>query len=51
MKSVSAYILVKLETGKEGEIFTEIKKLNHIIEASSTYETYDLLIKVQFEKN
>lgn len=50
MKSVSAYILVKLETGKEGEIFTEIKKFNQIIEASSTYGAYDLLIKVQFEK-
>jgi DNA-binding Lrp family transcriptional regulator len=47
---VSAYILVKLEAGKEGEIFTKIKKLNQIIEASSTYGAYDLLIKVQFEK-
>ena len=50
MKLVSAYILVKLEAGKEGEIFTEIKKLDQIIEASSTYGAYDLLIKVQFEK-
>ncbi len=46
MKLVSAYILVKLAAGKEGEIFTEIKKLNQIIEASSTYGAYDLIIKV-----
>ena len=47
---VSAYVLVKLKAGKEGEVFTYIKKLNQVIEASSTYGAYDLIIKVQFEK-
>ncbi|MFQ6115996.1 MAG: Lrp/AsnC ligand binding domain-containing protein [bacterium] len=47
---VSAYIMVKLEAGREGEVFAEVEKSREIKEASATYGAYDLLIKVKFEK-
>ena len=47
--SVSAYVMVKLEAGKDKDVFTEVKKLTQIREASATYGAYDLLIKVKFE--
>lgn len=47
---VSAYIMVKLEAGGEGEVFAEVEKLREIEEASATYGAYDLVIKVKFEK-
>jgi len=45
---VLAYILAKMEAGKEEEIFAEIKKQREIEETSATYGIYDLLIKVRF---
>jgi len=47
---VLAYILAKMEAGKDDEIFERIGKLREIKEASATYGIYDLLIKVGFEK-
>lgn len=47
---VSAYIMVKIEAGREREVFTEVEKLREIKEASATYGAYDLVIKVKFEK-
>jgi len=47
---VLAYILAKMEAGKDEEIFARIKELREIKEASATYGIYDLLIKVSFEK-
>jgi len=47
---VLAYILAKMEAGKDEEIFEKIKELREIKEASATYGIYDLLIKVSFEK-
>lgn len=47
---VSAYVMVKLEAGREEEVFAEVGKLREIKEASATYGAYDLLIKVKFEK-
>lgn len=47
---VSAYVMVKLEAGREEEVFAEVEKLREIKEASATYGAYDLLIKVKFEK-
>lgn len=46
---VSAYIMAKLEAGKDKGVFAEIKKLREIEEASATYGAYDLLIKVEFK--
>jgi len=45
-----AYILAKMEAGKDEKIFESIKELREIKEASATYGVYDLLIKVSFEK-
>jgi DNA-binding Lrp family transcriptional regulator len=42
--------MVKLEAGREEEVFAEVKKLGEIKEASATYGAYDLLIKVKFGK-
>jgi len=47
---VLAYILAKMEAGKDEKIFESIKELREIKEASATYGVYDLLIKVSFEK-
>lgn len=47
---VLAYVLAKMEAGKEEEIFSRIKKLREIEEASATYGVYDLLIKVRFNR-
>jgi len=47
---VLAYVLAKMDAGKEEEIFARIKKLGEIEEASATYGVYDLLIKVRFDK-
>ena len=48
---VSAYIMAKIETGKEKEVFSKIKEIEEIKEAITTYGTYDLLVKVNFRKN
>jgi len=47
---VLAYVLAKMEAGKEEEVFAEIKKQREIEEASATYGVFDLIIKVKFEK-
>jgi len=47
---VLAYVLAKMEAGKEGEVFAEIKKLREIEEAHATYGVHDLLIKARFER-
>ncbi len=47
---VQAYILVKVEAGKDEETFAEIAKLSNISKANSTYGIYDLVISVKFLK-
>lgn len=44
-----AYILAKVEAGKDRDIVYEIKKLKEIKKAHATYGTYDLLIEVEFK--
>lgn len=44
-----AYILARIEAGKDREIFNEIKKLAEIKRASATYGMYDLHIEVEFD--
>ncbi len=46
---VSAYVMIKLEAGKDRDVFAEIKKLGQIEETSATYGAYDMLIKVKFK--
>ncbi|MFQ6081048.1 MAG: Lrp/AsnC family transcriptional regulator [Candidatus Bathyarchaeia archaeon] len=47
---VLAYVLAKMEAGKEEEVFAEIEKHREIEEASATYGVFDLIIKVKFKK-
>ena len=47
---VQAYILVKVEAGKDEETFSEIAKLSNVSKANSTYGIYDLIIAVEFSK-
>lgn len=39
--------MIKLEAGKDRDVFAEIKKLGEIEETSATYGAYDLVIKVK----
>ena len=47
---IQAYILVKVEAGKDEETFSEIAKLSNVSKANSTYGIYDLIIAVEFSK-
>ena len=44
-----AYVLAKVEAGRDREVFEEIKKLGGIQKASATYGIYDLHIEVEFD--
>jgi len=46
---VTAYVLVKVEPGKEGEIAEDIGKLKDIREAALTWGFCDILLKVDVE--
>jgi len=46
---VSAYVLAKVEAGKDREVLQEIKTINGVKKVSATYGTYDLCIEVSFE--
>jgi DNA-binding Lrp family transcriptional regulator len=46
---IKAYILAKIETGKEEDIFKNLKKLREIKKAAATFGVYDLIIEVTLE--
>ncbi len=46
---VLAYVLAKIEAGKDKEVIYEIKKLKEVQKASATYGIYDLIIELEFE--
>jgi len=46
---VSAYVLAKVEAGKDREVLKEIKMINGVKKVSATYGTYDLCIEVDFQ--
>ena len=48
---VSAYIMAKLEVGKEKETISELKQIKEIKEAIITYGVFDLIIKVNFQNS
>lgn len=47
---VSAYVLTKVEAGKDREVLKEVKTIEGVKKASITYGTYDLVVEVTFEK-
>jgi DNA-binding Lrp family transcriptional regulator len=46
---VLAYVLAKIEAGRDKEVFNEIKKLDGIRKANATYGIYDLHIEANFD--
>lgn len=46
---VSAYVLAKIEAGKDREVFDQVKKIRGINRANATYGIYDLFIEVSFK--
>ena len=46
---VSAYVLAKIEAGKDREVLKQLKTIPGVKKASATYGTYDLCIEVRFE--
>ena len=44
-----AYVLAKVEAGKDREVFREIQNLGGVRKASATYGMYDLHIEVMFD--
>jgi len=46
---LSAYIMMKLQVGKDEEVFAKIEKLKQIKEANATYGAFDLVVKVEFK--
>jgi len=47
---VTAYILAKVEAGKDEEALLEIKKMSGVKQATPTYGVYDLHVEVSFNK-
>jgi len=47
---VLAYVLARVEAGRDREVFNEIKKLREIKKASATYGMYDLHIEVTVDR-
>jgi DNA-binding Lrp family transcriptional regulator len=46
---VVAYILAKVEAGKDATILAETKKIPGVKQATPTYGVYDLHVEVSFE--
>jgi DNA-binding Lrp family transcriptional regulator len=47
---IIAYILAKVEAGKDEEVLKEIKKMPGVKQATPTYGVYDLHVEVAFSK-
>ena len=46
---IVAYILAKVEAGKDEEVLRETMKMSGVRQAISTYGTYDLHVEVSFD--
>ena len=46
---ITAYVLAKVEAGKDDEVLSEARKLVGVKEATPTYGVYDLHIKVALD--
>jgi DNA-binding Lrp family transcriptional regulator len=47
---IAAYILAKVEAGKDEEVLKEVKKMFGVKYATPTYGVYDLHVEVSFSK-
>jgi Lrp/AsnC family transcriptional regulator for asnA, asnC and gidA len=47
---VEAYILVKVEAGRDEETFEKIGKLSNIKKANATYGMYDMVIDIELSE-
>ena len=46
---IVAYVLAKVEAGKDQEVLRETKKIPGVRQATPTYGVYDLHVEVSFE--
>ena len=46
---VHAFVMGKIDAGKDKEVFSSLKKIAGIKEAYATYGTYDLIIEVSLK--
>ena len=44
-----AFVMITAEIGKEGEVLSELKKIEQVKEASLAYGVYDIVAKVEAE--
>jgi DNA-binding Lrp family transcriptional regulator len=44
-----AFVMITAEIGREGEVLNELKKIEHVKEASLTYGVYDIVAKIEAE--
>jgi DNA-binding Lrp family transcriptional regulator len=48
-KVALAFVMIVAEIGKEGEVLSELKKIEQVKEASLVYGVYDIVAKVEAE--
>lgn len=46
-----AFVLAKIESGKDREVLSNIKKLKETRRAYPTYGIYDMIVEVEFENS
>ncbi len=46
---IVAYVLAKVEAGKDAEVLTEAKEIPGVKQAVATYGVYDLHVEVSFD--
>ena len=49
LKLVVAYVLAKIESGRDKEVLEKVKKLPGVRNVAPTYGMYDLHVEVSFE--
>jgi DNA-binding Lrp family transcriptional regulator len=45
-----AYVLAKVEAGRDQEVLAQVKKIAGVMQATPTYGIYDLHVEVSFDK-
>ena len=46
---VRAYVMAKVDPGKDKEVLAKTKNVNGVEEVSATYGIYDLVVRVHFQ--
>ena len=49
LKLIVAYVLAKVEAGKDQEVLREVKMMQGVRQVTPTYGVYDLHVEVSFE--